>query len=202
MTATREDVPPLGRDATQDCSLVWIDTREAVIVRWQADAAAVERHHSDVPSHHRSTGHVRYDPAVQHGGGAPHDTGEQRRLEHLTRFVETIASLVPPDDELLILGPGTVRDRLEQRVRETDRHAGRGRKVSCQAAGRLTERQLVARVRRLAGAGERRVISGPHGRPEATARRPSGSRRPTPRRVGPKPSIEIDVMDQIEEEPG
>jgi hypothetical protein len=202
MTATREDIAKLGDDDTQDCTLVWIDTREAVIVRWQGGAAAIERHHSDVPPHHKGTGHVRYDPAVQHGGGAPHDTGEQRRLEHLARFVETIANLVPPDDELVILGPGTVRDRLEQRIRETDRHASRTRGVTCQAAGRLTDRQLMARVRRLAGADERRVTSGPHGRPEAPALRPSGSPRPTPRRVGSKPSIEIDVMELIEEEPG
>ena len=201
MTAVREDVLHGVEDATQDCTIVWIDTREAVIVRWEAGVAGLERHRSDVPSHHKSTGHVRYDPAVQHGGGAPHDTGEQRRLEHLGRFVEMVASLVPPTGELIILGPGTVRDRLEQRIRESDRHASRKRGVTCRATGRLTDRQLLSRVRHLAGADELRLTSGPHGRPEPPPRRPSGAVRP-PHREGAKPTIEIDEEDLIEEEPG
>jgi hypothetical protein len=199
MTAVREDDGRMRDDAGQDCTLVWIDTREAVIVRWQAGSATVERHHSDVPPHHRSTGHVRYDPAVQHGGGAPHDTGEQRRLEHLARFVESIAGLLPATDELLIMGPGTVRDRLEQRVRELDRHGSRSRSVTCRATGRLTDRQLLARVRHLAGSDPSRLTSGPHGRPEPPARRPSGAVRPTPRRAGAKPTIVIDPEELIEE---
>ena len=202
MTATREEVLPAGNDAIRDCTLVWIDAREAVIARWHSGEVQLERLHSDVPSHHKATGHVRYDPAVGHGGVAPKDAGEQRRLEHLSRFVDTVATLVPPDDELVILGPGTVRDRLEDRIRETDRHASRTRGVTCQAAPRLTDRQLVVRLRHAAGVDERRRTSGAHGRPQTPARRPSGSVRPTPRRVGPKPAIEIDQADLTEEEPG
>lgn len=202
MTATREDVLPVGDDATQDCTLVWIDAREAVIARWQGGEAHLERLHSDVPSHHRSTGHVHYDPTVGHGGVAPKDAGERKRLEHLTRFVELVATKVPPDDELIILGPGTVRDRLAHRVRETDRHASRTRSVTCLAAARLTDRQLVARLRHAAGADRRRWTAGAYRRPETASRHPSGSLRPTPRRVGPRPPIEIDEKDLIEEEPG
>jgi|GEM_PF-1662941 hypothetical protein len=202
MNDTREHVLQAGHDATQDCTVVWIDAREAVIARWQAGAVGLERHHSDVPAHHRATGHIRHDPAVRHGGGAPQDAGEQRRLEHLARFVEFVATRVPPDDELVILGPGTVRDRLEHQIRETDRHASRTRGVTCQAAARLTDRQLVARLRHAAGADQRRRTAGAHGRPETPSRRTSGRARATPRRVAPRPPIEIDQEDLIEEEPG
>jgi hypothetical protein len=73
MTATREDFLPGEGAATHDCTLVWIDAREAVIARWQGGESHLERLHSDVPAHHRSTGHVTYDPAVGHGGVAPKD---------------------------------------------------------------------------------------------------------------------------------
>jgi hypothetical protein len=202
MTATRETVLPARDDATRDRTLVWIDAREAVIARWQMGEVRLERLRSDVPSHHRATGHVRYDPAVRHGGGAPQDAGEQRRLEHLARFVELVATHVPPDDDLVILGPGTVRDRLEHVVRETDEHASRTRSVTCRAAARLTDHQLVARLRHVAGADPRRWTGGTYRQTETPSRRPSGSVRPTPRRAGPKPMIEIDEEDLIEEEPG
>ncbi len=202
MIATREEVLPAEDDGTQDCTLVWIDARHAIVAHWQAGEARLERLESDVPSHRKATGHVRYDPAMRHGGGAPKDTGEANRLEHLARFVDLVATHVPPDDELGILGPGTVRDRLEHHIRETDRHASRTRTVTCQAAGRLTDRQLVARLRHLAGAEQRRRTAGAYRPTEAPSRRPSGSPRPAPRRVTPKPRIEIDEEDLFEEEPG
>ena len=202
MTATREDVLTVGDGATQDCTLVWIDAREAVIARWQGGEAHLERLHSDVPPHHRSTGHVHYDPTVGHGGLAPKDAGERQRLEHLTRFMDLVATRVPPNDEVAILGPGTVRDRLEHWVREADRRASRTRVVTCRASARLTERQIIARLRHVAGADQRRWTSGAYRAVAAPARRPSGSPRPEPRRGGPKPSIEIDTKDMFEEEPG
>ena len=143
-------------------TLVWIDAREAVIVRWRDDRARLERVDSDVPAHHRATGHVRHDPGVRHGGGGPPQTaGEPHRLEHLDRFVEQIANRLPPGDDLLILGPGTVHERLERLVRETDERHERSRGVSCEASSQLTDRQLIARLRHFAGADPRRRTVGP-----------------------------------------
>lgn len=200
MTATREEVLPAGDESKQDCTLVWIDARTAVVASWHAGEARLERLESDVPSHHKATGHVRYDPAMRHGGGAPKDTGEAHRLEHLARFVELVASHVPPDDALSIIGPGTVRERLEHEVREADRRASRTRSVICEPATRLTDRQLVARLRRLAGVEDRRRSVGAYRWTQATVLRPSGSVRPIPRRTGPKPAPEFDVEALIEEE--
>jgi hypothetical protein len=202
MTATREEAPAATDDATRDCTLVWIDSRRAVVAHWHDGEANLEHLESDVPSHHRATGHVRYDPSVRHGGGAPQDTGEANRLEHLARFVDLVAGRVPPGDDLVIIGPGTVRDRLEHRVREADRHASRTRIVTCQAAGRLTDRQLLARLRHVAGADERRRSVGAYRWTEPSDRRRSGGSQPTPRRVAPKPSTEIDEEDLLEEIPG
>jgi len=201
MTATREEILRVDEESTQDHTLVWIDAREAVVATWHLGEVHLERHRSDVPAHHKATGHVRYDPTVRHGGGAPKDTGEANRLEHLARFVDLVATRIPQDDPVLILGPGTVRDRLEHRVGEADRHASRTRPVTCKAAPRLTDRQLVARLRHLAGEQRRRTV-GAYRWTETPSRRPSGSERPTPRRVSPKPRIEIDIKDLIEEEAG
>jgi hypothetical protein len=148
---------------TRPSTLVWIDAREAVIVRWADDRSRVERIMSDVPAHHRATGHVRHDPAVRHGGGRPQTAGEPHRLEHLRRFVEDIADRTAPEDDLLILGPGVVHERLARRIRETDHDREGSRIVSCRPAAPATDRQLIARLRLFAGAApRRRAVGGGH----------------------------------------
>ena len=202
MTAVRDDVGSGALDVGRDCTLVWIDTREAVVAHWHAGEVRFERMQSDVAAHHRATGHVHYDPVVGHGGVAPRDAGEAQRLEHLGRFIEQVATRIPPTDDLVILGPGTVRDRLEHRVRESDRHAAHARIVTCHPATRLTDRQLIARLRHVAGADQHRRTAGAYRWIETPARHASGSRIRTPQRVGPKPRIEPAIDDLIEEDLG
>ncbi len=129
--------------------LVWVDARESVIVRWAGGEAAIERRLSDVPPRRRSTGHVRHDPRTRHGGGgaAPHDAGEGRRIEHLNRFVDRIAAEVTEDDDILLIGSGQVRELVASRLREADLQAHRNRQLTVDPAGRLTDPQLVARLR-------------------------------------------------------
>ena len=63
--------------------LVWIDREHAVLARWEG-GPRVERVVSDVPPRHESTGHVRFDPSMRHGGGgAAQDKIERDRLGHL-----------------------------------------------------------------------------------------------------------------------
>jgi hypothetical protein len=192
MTATGELGPRAFADRAADCALVWVDAREAVIVRWHGGEVQVERLHSDVPAHHRATGHVRHDPNVRHGGGGAQDAGEANRLEHLARFIDLVATHLPPDGELLILGPGPVRDRLGHRIHETERHIAGGREITVQTAGRLTEPQLVARLRHLAGVEPRRRTIGAHRWTETPSRRAPGPARRMSRRATPPPPIEID----------
>jgi hypothetical protein len=150
-----------GAVPARPIALIWIDERLAIVARWQDGDAVLDRVESEVPNRRRSTGHVRHDPAVRHGGGGvPQTAGEPHRLEHLARFVEEVATRLPDDEDVLILGPGTVRDRLRRRVLEEDgehrRASGPGRSVTVEAAARLTEPQLVARLRTLVGEEPRR----------------------------------------------
>jgi hypothetical protein len=137
-------------------TLIWIDSEEAIIVRW-ADRATVERVRSDVPGRHRSTGHVRVDPMVRHGGGGASAAALERvRREHLRAFLGDVVLRVPEDDDVMVVGPGFVRERLERNLRADDRQHGRRRRVRSAAADRMTEQVLVAHVRELAGDPPRR----------------------------------------------
>jgi hypothetical protein len=168
---------------TRSHAIVWIDAREAVIVRWQDAKAHLEQVSSEVPAHHRATGHVRHDPAVHLGGGPPKAAGEQHRLEHLDQFVNDVADRLPDDDDLLILGPGTVCERLEREVRERDQRHGHDRLLTCEAAPPVTHRQLIARLRHLAGSDAPRRTAGAYRWSEPPPRRPSGQLLLQPRRM-------------------
>ncbi len=154
-------MPDDGRSST----LVWIDSREAVIVRIQNARARIERVESEVPAHHRSTGHVRHDPVVRHGGGGgggSQTAGEPHRIEHLNRFVGEIVDRLDTGDDLLILGGGPVHERLARQLSASDEHHGRHRHVATEASPPLTDRQLVTRARRFSGIEPRRHTVGAH----------------------------------------
>ena len=145
----------LPRWRRPELTLVWIDSREAQVVRDHAGEPSIERLMSDVPPHHRSTGHVRFDPSSRHGGAAL-TSGEPRRLEHMSQFVRRVARGLPLQSDVLVIGPGTVRNRLSSQLRRQDTRSGVQRAISCEPADRLTRRQLVARYRRSIGAELRR----------------------------------------------
>ncbi len=172
---------------TRASTLVWIDAKGAVIVRLQGDRTRLDRMVSDVPPHRRETGHVRHDPEIRHGGGNPQTAGEPHRLEHLKRFVEEVADRLAPHDDVMILGPGTVHERLARHLATSDEHHGRHRLIACEVSARLTDGQLIARLRRFSGIEPRRRTVGAYRWSQLSAHLPSGSTDLTPRRVVAKP---------------
>lgn len=130
-------------------TLVWIDSEEAIIVRW-ADRATVEHVRSSIRSHGYFEGRGPVAVSGRHGDGGA-DAAERARRDDLRLFVEDIAARVPPTDDVAVVGPGVLRGRLERTLRADDRRHGRRRLIHSSAAERLTEQELVARVRTLAG---------------------------------------------------
>ncbi len=169
MTTTTPTRPVPGQEAARATALVWIDAREAVIVRWADGEPSFERHTSDVPTHRKSTGHVRHDSTMRHGGGgAPQSADEPHRLEHLARFVDEAARCLADAEEIVVIGPGTVHEHLAGRLREIDDRQGRTRSIKTVPSARLTDRQLAARLRELVGMPSPRRTVGAYHQEEPT----------------------------------
>ncbi len=134
-------------------TLVWIDSEEAIIVRW-ADRATVERVRSDLHAHPgghgNGHGHGPQGLAGRHDAGQ-RDVAQRARQGDLRLFVDDVAARVPGSDAVTVVGPGVLRARLERMLRADDRRHGRHRLIHSAAADRLSEQELVARVRELAG---------------------------------------------------
>jgi hypothetical protein len=186
---------PTNIDEPPPTTLVWIDSREAVIVRLWEGRTRLERVESEVPAHRRATGHVRHEPAVRHGGGgSPQKAGEPHRHEHLKRFITEIADRLAPDNELLVIGPGTVHEQLARQVAESDEHRGHPRAIVCEASPRLSDRQLIARLLRFTGVEPRRRSVGayrwtlpPGHLPSGQTHVPCRVRAKSPRERGSRP---------------
>ena len=167
-------------------TLVWIDSREAIVVRGGDRHVRFAHVPAGVPAHHRATGHIRHDPSVRHGGGGPHAGGEANRLEHLTRFLETVAHRLPNDEDLLLIGPGTVHEHLARLVQQQDGVHRNRRRVVSERAPRMSRHQLATRLVRAMGEEPRRHSVGAYrwtmGAP------PARDRAAWPRRVVEKPS--------------
>jgi hypothetical protein len=149
-------------DQERPRALVWIDAREAIIVRWEDERARIVRVSSDVPDRHKSLGHVRHDPAIRHGGGRAQDAEESRREEYLARFLKDVIQRLPAGTDLTVLGPGTVHDHLARAVRTADVEHHDVRVVVGRRSSRMTDRQLVGLLRELEGdEAPRRIEDGP-----------------------------------------
>lgn len=139
----------------RDRIVVWLDSREARIARRRGPAIELERVESTVPPHSTATGHVRHDPAIRHGGGGDvQSAAERRRQEHLAAFLGEVERRLAPDLDVELLGPGVVHEQLGRDVRDHDVRHGRQRAVVTMRMGRLTDRQLTARLRSRAEARE------------------------------------------------
>ncbi len=156
-------MPLHAEHAPRPVTLAWLDAEEAIILRWPGIEGppgdpVPERLTSDVPSRHRPPGHVRHDPRMRRGGGGiADDRLDHRREQLLETFLHGVAARIPPDDHVVLLGPGPVRERLAAQLRAGDSRARRARPIDSRPAGRMTERQLLAWLRMSAGiAPERR----------------------------------------------
>ena len=105
--------------------------------------------------------------------------------------MDQVAGALATDGDLLVIGPGTVRERLVRLIRSSDARHHRDRTVTTEAAPRQTEHQLVSRLRRATGAEPRRRSVGAYRWIEPVVARPRGRTRLVvpgrPRRVFEKP---------------
>jgi hypothetical protein len=128
---------------------VWISTRSATVLRWSPELTVRHRIDSTVPGRHRSTGR----PPTER-----HPAGEGHRDEHMRTFFSEVAEALPVDDDLLLVGDGEVVEHFAEQVRADDFSHARKRRIEIEKSGRLTEHELLARIRAFAGSPAKRDL--------------------------------------------
>jgi len=116
---------------------IWIDHEKAVIVFASEAAVTTRTLDSDVGPHPHFGG-------SQEGGGEK--KYEERRSLQLRGYYDAVIRQLGHADALLILGPGEAKLELKERLDRSNLSSARV--IAIETTDRLTDPQIVARVKR------------------------------------------------------
>jgi hypothetical protein len=128
---------------------IWIDHGNAKIIQVQEGHEPVSTTiESLVEPRHRTTGQTGV-PLPGHLGCNTESHDRNRRDQELNRFYDRVIAEIPDHARLIVLGPGEAKRELMSRMERT--HGSRVRVMQTETtSSRLTDRQIVERVRRMA----------------------------------------------------
>ena len=114
---------------------IWIDHKRAVIVFAAPGGTTTKTLHSEVEAHPRFSGE-------QAGGEKNY---EERHGQQLDQYYDTVIDQLAEPDRVLIFGPGEAKLELKHRLGRSKAHAGR--RIDIETTDKLTDPQIVAKVR-------------------------------------------------------
>ncbi len=117
---------------------IWIDHRQAVVVRLVGAEETVKRITSDVDRHVRFAGAAAQTTAE--------DMRDRRFANQLADYYDAVVLVVRDADEILILGPGEAKGEFSNRL---ETHHLRDRVIGVEPADKMTDRQIAAQVRQV-----------------------------------------------------
>jgi len=124
---------------------LWINHKEAVIVILDDKKQEVRRIESNLEKHVRFSGGMRgktaYSPQY-----LSEETREDRRYhEHLNKYYRQVISEIGGADSLFVFGAGEAKVEIEKRLEHKKNPI---RNIHIESADKMTERQIVAKVRK------------------------------------------------------
>lgn len=123
---------------------LWIDHRQAIIVRFFDYGDDIVRLKSNLPKHIRFSGASFDRDELNRHDDFAEDKRDKRFIQLLNHYYDDVILRLVSADSILILGPGEAKLELEKRLAKSELLSA---KVSVEAADKMTERQIVARLR-------------------------------------------------------
>jgi hypothetical protein len=124
---------------------LWIDHRKAVILVLAERDEEVRRVESNMERHVRFRGGMRGRTPYMAQYLDAEDRGDNRVTVHLNHYYGEIVKNIRDAESIFIMGPGEAKHELEKRM---TRSRIKNRIVQVENADKLTDRQIMARVRR------------------------------------------------------
>lgn len=113
---------------------LWIDHKQTVIVFLTGATEEIKLIKSDLEDAHRQSGVAK--PAD--------DVRQREQTEHLNRYYDEVIASLRNSKTLLLMGPGEAKGQLKRRLERT---LLSGREIEVETVDKLTEHQIVAKVR-------------------------------------------------------
>ena len=115
---------------------LWIDHKKTVIVMLSGETEEITQIASGIDKH------VRYSGEAEDISGEDHR--DRQFLDHLSKYYDEVISHIRDAESILILGPGEAKGEFFKRLQS--KGLG-GRIVGVGIVDKMTDRQIVARVR-------------------------------------------------------
>lgn len=123
---------------------LWIDHKRAVIVSGDGQGAILKQIESGAKHvEYRGAPRPKTSYSAQYSQGD--DQLDNQFVQQLNRYYAQVISALGGANHVLILGPGEAKSELKKRL---DREKGPGREIHVEAADKMTDRQIAARVRK------------------------------------------------------
>jgi hypothetical protein len=123
---------------------VWIDHRKAVVVTMTGAEAAVKEILSEVEKQPRRSGDAPLKGSHEAVQMPADDRLQSVLTEHLNIYYDAVIDCFGDPESIFICGPGEAKHELGQRLE--GKHRG-GHIVGIETVDRMTDRQIVAKVR-------------------------------------------------------
>ncbi|NTU57832.1 MAG: hypothetical protein HGB00_02770 [Chlorobiaceae bacterium] len=126
---------------------LWIDHNEAILVMIVDDQTSVQHVESGADGHFKSTGGWKSQGSSVAQAVSSEGKAEEIRKHQLHAFYTDVINRLEDSSEIAILGPGEAKTELGNEIKK---HGRLQEKVATvEACDRLTENQLVAKVKTL-----------------------------------------------------
>jgi hypothetical protein len=123
---------------------VWIDHRKAVIVALTDQGEVTRLIISKVDKQLGRSGGVRSTTPFEPQQVPADDSRERKLTGHLNIYYDAVIACLRDAEAVLIFGPGEAKGELKKRL---ERDALGGRVVGVETIDKMTDRQIVAKVR-------------------------------------------------------
>ena len=125
---------------------VWINHEKAIIVTYSDEGGNYLCIESNVEGHFRLSGGSRSASPYGPQDVASEHKIEERRRHHLHNFYQNIIEEIKNAKRLFIFGPGEAKKELQNEMKKIK--AKMPRILKAEAADKMTERQIVVKVRK------------------------------------------------------
>jgi hypothetical protein len=136
---------------------IWIDHKEAILVSIGGGQTRVERIESHAESHFRPSGGWKAAGTSVAQSVSKEQKADERRKHQFHNFYQMVIKKTGKADNIFIFGPGEAKLELAKEIEKIkDQH---DRVAAVEASDRLTENQIVAKVKSFFLASENRHLA-------------------------------------------
>jgi len=134
---------------------IWIDHKDAFLASYDNSRESIKHIRSGIDRWAKSTGGSRSALPYTYDGGGKGNKKEAQRLHRLQKYYESLLKNVEQSDRVILMGPGLAKLEFLRTI--TKKKSLLGKVASLSTVGRLTDRQLAAKVRDFFKLGDRGV---------------------------------------------